>query len=83
MGSREQDPTELERDSAAVEASEGSEEPEVTGHMVDYHSLEQMAKHDHQERVTEANRQRLASGARAGRTRDGGLLDKVLRRREQ
>ncbi len=80
MGFREQDPTDEATDLAATETSEGTEEPEVSGHMVDYHSLEQMAKVDHQLRVSEANRQRLASGAR---TRDGGLLDKVLRRRGQ
>ena len=82
MGSREHDAIDREEELTTA-PSDGTEEAEVSGHMVDYHSLEQMAKLDHKARVSEANRQRLASDARTGRTRDGGLLDKVLRRREQ
>lgn len=82
MGSHDQDPTDRIAN-ASTETSEGTEEPEVSGHMIDYQSMEQMARHDHQSRVSRADQERLAASARRERTRDGGLLSKVLRRREQ
>jgi hypothetical protein len=81
MGSHDQDPTDRIAN-APTEASDETEEPEVAGHMIDYHSMEQLAQHDHRDRIARADQKRAAAGARTGRTRDGGLLDKVLRRRE-